>query len=142
MQDRWLLPESHEWTEDRVTRRDTSQQRAIKGAIVGAGRPLSIQEINEIALEESPGLGIRTVYRVVRRLLEDHEITSVATPGQSDRYEPADVAASHHHHFHCHGCDRMFDVHGCPGHLQRMVPEGFKLVGHEITLNGLCDRCA
>ena len=123
-------------------RRNTAQQRAIRDAIRNAEGPLSTGEIHEIATKDSPGLGIRTVYRVVGRLLEDGEITTVVMPGRADRYELTEIAASHHHHFHCKRCDRLFDVQGCPGHLERMVPDGFILDGHEITLNGLCARCA
>ena len=125
-----------------MTRRNTSQQRAIGGAIEAAGRPLSIQEISELAAAAAPGLGLRTVYRVVNRLLDDGVIAPVAVPGQPDRYELAEAAARHHHHFHCLNCDRVFDVHGCPGRMDRMVPDGFVLDSHEITLNGWCDQCA
>ena len=72
-----------------MTRRNTSQQRAIGAVIEAAGRPLSIPEINELAAEEVPGLGLRTVYRVVDRLLEDGVIAPVPVAGQPDRYELA-----------------------------------------------------
>ena len=125
-----------------MTRRDTSQQRVIRHTIEEAGRPLSIKEVHEIATLDSPSIGLRTVYRIIKRLLEDGVITPVSLIGQSDRYELTEVADSHHHHFHCTNCDRVFDVKGCPGRLDRMVPNGFLLEGHEITLNGLCKACA
>ena len=125
-----------------MNRRNTSQQKAIRQSIEEAGRPLSIKEIHSISEQESPGIGVRTIYRVIKRLLEDQVITTVRMTGQSDRYELSVVASSHHHHFHCHGCDRVFDLNGCPGRLDRMLPDGFLLDGHEITLNGLCNRCA
>lgn len=125
-----------------MTRRDTSQQRAIREAVDSAGRPLSINEIHEFALAEVPSLGVRTVYRVVNRLLEDGDIAPVLVPGQPDRYEPASVAATHHHHFRCEKCDRVFDVDGCAGGLNRMLPPGFTLAGHELSLWGTCSECA
>lgn len=125
-----------------MTRRDTSQQRAIREAIDAAGRPLSIHEIHESALAEVPTLGIRTVYRVVNRLLTDGAIAPVLVPGQNDRYEPATVAATHHHHFRCEQCDRVFDVDACPGGLSRMLPPGFTLAGHEVSLWGTCKECS
>ena len=64
-----------------------------------AGRPLSVQEIHEHAREMSASLGIRTVYRVLSRLVEDGAIAPVVVPGQADRYESAEVASTHHHHF-------------------------------------------
>ncbi len=125
-----------------MARRNTSQQRAIGNAIEAAGRPLSIQEISDLAAADVPSIGLRTVYRVVNRLLEDGVIAPVTMPGQPDRYELAETAARHHHHFHCVSCDRVFDVHGCPGRMDRMVPDGFVLDGHEITLSGRCAQCA
>ena len=125
-----------------MSRRDTVQQRAIREAIDSAGRPLSVQEIHGIASEEAPTLGVRTVYRVVSRLVEDGTIAAVNVPGQRDRYEPASVAEKHLHHFRCESCDRVFDVNACPGGLNRMLPPGFKLAGHEVSLWGRCDECA
>jgi len=100
-----------------------------------------VQEILELATEEAPSLGLRTVYRVVNRLLKDDTIAPVVVPGQPDRYEPADIAAKHHHHFRCEQCDRVFDVDACPGGLSRMLPSGFKLAGHELSLWGTCSDC-
>ena len=125
-----------------MKRRDTSQQRAIRDAVETARRPLSVQEIHEIAAARAPTLGLRTVYRAVSRMLEDGAIAPVSVPGQPDRYEDAAVAATHHHHFRCEGCDRVFDVNACPGGLNGMLPPGFKLVGHELLLWGLCAECA
>ena len=122
-------------------RRTTRQLSAISDVIAAAGRPLSIPEIHELALEKLGTLGLRTVYRTVRKLEESGELTSVVVPGGADRYELSSIAAKHHHHFHCTACDRYFDVHGCPGGLNKLVPEGFILKRHELTLSGLCDSC-
>lgn len=122
--------------------RTTRQFEAIRTAIMDAGRPLSIEEIHEVARETVPTLGVRTVYRVVRQLQEDAEVAAVTVPGGADRYEPASVASRHHHHFHCTKCDRIYDVEGCAGGLQKLLPEGFTLEHHELTLSGRCAACA
>lgn len=123
-------------------RRNTRQHAAIRDAFGEAKRPLSIDEVHEAASLAVSSLGRRTVYRVVRKLEETEEIARVAIAGQPDRYELAEVAAKHHHHFHCVACDRVFDVDGCPGRLERLLPDGFVLDDHEITLSGRCDQCA
>lgn len=125
-----------------MARRDTRQQRAIREALESAGRPLSIPELFELASADVPTLGVRTIYRVVSRLVDDGDIAAVMVPGQPDRYETAEVAAKHHHHFRCQQCDRVFDVDGCPGGLSRMLPRGFTLAGHELSLWGECAECA
>lgn len=124
-----------------MSRRNTPQQQAIRTAIESAGRPLSVQEIHELASEGAPGLGLRTVYRVVNRLLDDGVIAPVIVPGQQDRYELAQIAAKHHHHFRCEQCDRVFDVHACPAGLQKLVPDGFVMTDHTIVLHGRCAEC-
>ena len=123
-------------------RRNTRQNEAIRSTIRNAGRPLSIDEIHDSARKDVASLGVRTVYRAVRRLEETGDVVRVSVPGQTDRYEAAEVASHHHHHFHCIVCDKMFDVEGCPGRLASMVPEGFVLENHEITLSGRCNACA
>lgn len=122
--------------------RRTKQQQSIREVLVEAGRPMSVQEVFEAAVAEVPTIGLSTVYRTIRRLAEQGEIAAVAVPGQPDRYELADVAATHHHHFHCTACDRVFDVRGCVGGLDRMLPPGFQLLGHELTLSGVCSGCS
>ncbi|MEM1185729.1 MAG: transcriptional repressor [Planctomycetota bacterium] len=123
-------------------RRSTRQQDAIRNAIARANRPLSVQELHDAALEVVPGLGVSTVYRSLRRLEEDGEIKPVNIPGQPDRYELAEVADTHHHHFHCTSCDKVFDIDACPGNLSEMLPKGFVLEDHELTLKGRCPRCS
>jgi len=125
-----------------MTRRDTPQQRAVREALERAGRPLSILEIHSLARDEVPAIGVRTVYRVVGRLLDDGVISPVPIPGDADRYEMAAVAATHHHHFRCESCERVFDVSGCAGRLERLLPEGFTLAGHELVLWGECAACS
>lgn len=123
-------------------RRDTKQQRVIWDAMETAGRPLSVNELFELSAERIESLGISTVYRALRRWEEEARIEPVLVPDQPPRYEPASVAADHHHHFHCESCDRVFDVEGCPAGLDALTPDGFVTHEHHITLVGLCDRCA
>ncbi|MAC19452.1 MAG: transcriptional repressor [Phycisphaerae bacterium] len=125
-------------TQQRMTR----QTEAISEAIKSAGGPLSIEEILTVASRTVSTLGLRTVYRVVRRLQDEGKIASVSVPGRSDRYEMASIASKHHHHFHCTACDRFFDLEGCPGGLKKLLPQGFKLQNHELTLSGLCATCS
>jgi Fur family ferric uptake transcriptional regulator len=38
-------------------------------------------------------------------------------------------------------CNRVFNVPGCPGDMQRIAPEGFVVERHEMTLYGVCSDC-
>jgi Fur family transcriptional regulator, ferric uptake regulator len=120
--------------------RHTTQRDAIRGAFAAADRPLGPREVLELAQGELPGLGIATVYRNINRLVAEGWLTPVALPGEPARYEQA--GKHHHHHFHCRRCGGVYEVHGCPGSLRRLVPRGFKLESHELVLGGVCARCA
>lgn len=119
--------------------RDTQQRRAIRAAFEEAGRPLSPQEILDIARSRSPGLGIATVYRTIKSLTEVGVLTQVDLPGETPRFET--TGKMHHHHFHCRKCDRVYELEGCPEGLSRMTPAGFSLEAHEVVLYGRCAAC-
>ena len=119
--------------------RNTRQRDAIKAALESAQRPLSTQEILEAANAQVQGLGIATIYRNLKSFLQSGEIAQVSMPGDSPRYELS--GHGHHHHFHCTRCDRLFDVHQCPGDLKNLAPQGFTVERHELTLYGVCADC-
>ena len=119
--------------------RSTRQRSAIRAAIDAARRPLSPQEVLAASQADVAGLGLATVYRNLKLLVEAGEIQQVTLPGDSPRYESSGHA--HHHHFQCEACGRVFDVHACPGDLSSMAPAGFQVSHHELTLYGLCADC-
>ncbi len=80
-----------------------------------------------------------TVYRNLKSLVEANSLTVVSLPGENPRCES--TSHSHHHHFHGTVCDKVFDVHHCPGDLLDIAPNGFTAERHELTLYGKCDAC-
>ena len=120
-------------------KRKTQQQMLIRGLFQHTERPLSAQELFEAVAPIQPSIGIATVYRGIKSLLEEGFIAPVEIPGTSPRYER--TSAHHHHHFLCQKCDRVFAVAGCPGQLEKIVPPGFKLASHRIILEGSCVSC-
>ena len=123
-----------------IEQRSTRQRSAIRSAVDAAGRPLLAQEVLELAQQEVPGLGLATVYRNLKSLTEAEELRVVQLPGENPRYER--VGHSHHHHFQCRTCGKVFDVHACPGNLAKLAPPGFEVEDHEITLYGRCAGCS
>ena len=92
--------------------RSTRQRAAIRDAIEQAGRPLLAQEVLELAGLHVPRLGIATVYRNIKAMVEEGAIKQVLLPGENPRFELAGHA--HHHHFQCYTCQKVFDIHSCP----------------------------
>jgi Fur family ferric uptake transcriptional regulator len=120
--------------------RVTQQGNAIRQILQIAGRPLSPQEIFDMAQKEVSGLGIATVYRNLKSLQQEGAVVAVELPGQSPRWELA--PESHHHHFLCNTCDKLYEINACPEDLQRLLPEGYILEEHDILLRGLCNDCS
>jgi Fur family ferric uptake transcriptional regulator len=118
--------------------RSTSQRRAIRQALEKAGRPLSPAEVLRGARPIAK-LGIATVYRTLKSMLEDGLIVAVQLPGEPPRYELA--GKGHHHHFVCGTCSRVFEIEGCAHALASAVPKGFRVERHEVVLYGRCADC-
>ena len=119
--------------------RDTGQKRAIRDVLTAAGRPLMPKEVLDEARESVPKMGIATVYRTLKALTETGWLHAVELPGESQRYERA--GKGHHHHFNCNRCGRTFDLQGCPGSMDGIIPAGFKMETHEVFVYGLCEEC-
>lgn len=119
--------------------RVTRQHTAIRRAFEDAGRPLRPQECLEIAGRDVPDLGIATVYRNIKRLVETGWLQVVELPGGPDRFETADRC--HHHHFHCRRCDGVYEIDACPGGFTGMAPSGYRVEDHELILYGVCQSC-
>lgn len=134
-----LLASSRVSTQDPQPR-NTRQRSAIRDAIRRADGPLGPQELLDHARAVVPSISLATVYRNINALLEEGSIIRVELPGQATLYESAGL--DHHHHFRCKVCGRTFDVEGCPGNLASLLPDGFRLDAHDITLFGACADCA
>jgi len=127
----------------------------VLDAIDQAGRALAPSEILEMAQQSVASLNLSTIYRHLNALQDEARIVKVLLPGQAAaRFEAVcdgdhgshgahghRDAAHHHHHFHCNRCDRVYPLHACPGSMQDLVPKGFLVEAHEITLSGLCAEC-
>src|SRR5262249_27675270 len=121
------------------TSRNTAQRRAIERVLIDGARPLAPQEVLAAAQSQTPGLGLATVYRTLRAMVEDGRLRAVEMPGQAQRYECAGIP--HHHHFQCTSCGKVFDIEGCALAVKPDLPKGFKLEDHEVFLYGRCDAC-
>jgi Fur family ferric uptake transcriptional regulator len=123
-----------------ASERDTRQKRAIRNVFTTENRPLSTEQVHTAARVDIEGLGLATVYRSIRTLIDDGWLTVIDVPGQGTLYEIAGKA--HHHHFSCDACRRVFEVEGCAKDISVVLPRGFRASSHEITVRGRCADCA
>ena len=113
------------------------QQATVLRALGAADGPLSAREL--WSRLSGTGVGLATVYRALQRGVAEGTLEAVEVLGGGVRYEPKD--REHHHHFLCSTCDHAFDLFGCVEGLESLVPDGFRMTGHEVVLLGTCDAC-
>lgn len=125
--------------------RQTRQREVIFKVLKSARGPLTIPEIlTRSNMDKKSGkTGIATIYRTINLLLENALIQQVILPTGETRYEVAEDKGHHHHHFKCNKCQSVFDLDLCPVGLPQgtMIPGGFRIDSHEVTLFGLCGDC-
>jgi Fur family transcriptional regulator, ferric uptake regulator len=119
--------------------RNTKQKEAIRDAFLVADRPLSHEEVFDLAQKKVEGISIATVYRNINGLVDERWLAPVEIPGNTTRYEVAGKA--HHHHFKCDNCGRLFELQGCDVQVKPKLPKGFRMTGHEFFLYGVCASC-
>lgn len=122
-----------------VTTRNTRQRQAIREAFEATGRPLDPNQVLQYASQRHSGLGIATVYRNIKYLVEEGWLTEVELPGQVTHYEISGKA--HHHHFHCSQCKNVYEMDGCLHNVKALAPAGYVVTGHELVLYGVCQDC-
>ena len=119
--------------------RSTQQRREIRELFEQNDRPLAANEVLQLAQERIPGLGMATVYRTVKGLIDEGWLIAVEVPGQPPRYEVRGKA--HHHHLHCLKCKRLFELEGCLENLEKLIPSTFRAVDHVVLIYGYCAGC-
>jgi Fur family ferric uptake transcriptional regulator len=123
-----------------IMKRKTSQRAAIEQVFRRQNRPLRIEEILEQGRAVVPSLNQATVYRNLKLLVEKGWLKPITHPSLGTFYER--TGKEHHHHFHCRGCNRLFELPGCALNLAEAAPAGFVLEDHVIYLSGVCPTCA
>jgi Fur family ferric uptake transcriptional regulator len=117
----------------------TQQRLTLAGLIMKAQRPLTPAEICRAGQKEIPSLGIATVYRALKRQLEEGRVRLVEIPGVSPHYEC--TARQHHHFFFCRHCHHLYNLERCLRGVSGLAPKGFSVERHEIVLYGKCADC-
>jgi Fur family transcriptional regulator, ferric uptake regulator len=117
----------------------TKQRKAILECLTATSCPLSVEDIMNEVVKVVPSINLSTLYRNLKILAQQREVELHEVAGQPPRYLIA--KAEHVHHFLCQSCNRLFMIHVCPKEIASMVPAGFVMKGHSITLTGLCREC-
>lgn len=123
-----------------MMKRKTSQRAAIEQVFRQQDRPLGVEQILKNGREIVESLNQATVYRNLKLLVEKGWLKQINHPSLGTLYEQ--TGKGHHHHFHCHACNRVFELPGCALNEEEAAPEGFVVEDHEVFLFGVCPSCA
>ena len=126
----------------------TSQRMIVLDIMASRpGEHLTAEEIYDLAKENSPDIGLATIYRTVQVLLELHIINKVTFDDGFARYElngDESISGHRHHHAICTGCGKVYSLESdLLDSLEEEVMEklGFLVTNHEVKLYGLCSEC-
>jgi Fur family transcriptional regulator, ferric uptake regulator len=114
--------------------RDTKQRHAIKRALDLTGRPLGPKEILSMASKEVPNLGIATVYRNIKTMVEKGELVAVDLPGQAPRYQAPENKSTHL--FVDTATDSVYNITPDLGSFPLSLPEEFEVENFQIFVYG------
>lgn len=101
------------------------------------------QEIYEAVRDVRPRIGLATIYRILRQLVEQGYIKEIGAREEGSRY---DGHISRHDHAVCTLCGALLDVPGEVAIAAEVLEAaarstGMALSSHEVRLYGLCSSC-
>ena len=127
----------------------TAQRVAVLSALSKeTDSHLTAEEIYERVKESSPEIGLATIYRTIRMLLELKIIDRIYLDDGYVRYELGhvyeDEDSHHHHHLICVKCGRVMSFQGdLLEEFENRIEDktGFRIQDHDVKLYGYCTDC-
>ncbi|MDP0494955.1 MAG: transcriptional repressor [Verrucomicrobiota bacterium JB024] len=115
--------------------RETRQRTAIRNALKSQQRPLKPKEIQELAQNECTSLGIATVYRNLRTMLDDGSVEKIEIPGLATCYSlPRSTKLPI---LVCQRTGQMHWLNTKPVEVElKGLPADFQYAGHEVIVYG------
>ena len=124
--------------------RITAGRRTILDVLFHAERPLSLQEIQDLAASEGDGPDYATVFRMVALLDRLHLVHKVNLQRSCSYYELNDPS-KHYDHIVCTACGKVVVIDiPCPlAETEQRVAEhyGFRNLSHSLEFFGRCSDC-
>ena len=121
--------------------RDTRQRQAILNILRGTPSHPTADWIYDEVRKMITNISKGTIYRNLKVLREDGQISELNLSGTVSRFEGR---LNNHYHFRCEKCGRVIDVdETVDNELDRKVAgkTGFKIAYHQLEFRGLCPDC-
>lgn len=126
----------------RTGARITAARRQVFDVLLRAARPLTHDEIEQ-RTNTVRHLDRVTVYRALDWLVKQRLAHKVAGDDRTWRYNA--VAAEHaadHAHFNCNRCGHVFCLEEVTTAYAIHLPPGYRAEHMDLTIRGVCERCA
>lgn len=117
-----------------------------RGEVIDAlrsGDALAAQELHSRLRSQGSGIGLATVYRTLRRLVNEGMVDVIRDDPIEARYRLC--SPDHHHHLLCESCGKVAEIPECDLETwaARVADDhGFTLTDHRAEIIGLCEPCA
>jgi len=121
--------------------RKSKQKEAILKVVKGTNSHPTVDWVYERVREEIPNISLGTVYRDLKLLKQEGEISEV---GLADTLSRFDGNTQNHYHFRCEQCGCIFDVdEPVNEEIDKRIAQkmGFKVSHHRLEFYGLCKEC-
>nr|WP_040293970.1 Fur family transcriptional regulator [Acetonema longum] len=121
------------------------RQMVLQAFLDHPNRHLSAEDVYSIVRDQSPDIGLATVYRSLELLSEMNLLQKIDFGDGRSRYEVAESGATHHHHhLICLDCGQVKEydddlLEGLEASISRK--HRFTIVDHEVKFYGYCSQC-
>ena len=118
--------------------RNTNQKKIILDVLSNMRTHPTINELYEKVKEYDSNIGIATIYRNVKKFVDDGTIYVVKTNEGIDRYD----YYGDHAHFECLSCNKIEDLFD--DKLFQNIKESFHNIDYvncNVMINGYCEAC-
>ncbi|MBM3832258.1 MAG: transcriptional repressor [Verrucomicrobia bacterium] len=121
--------------------RSTAQREHVYGVLLAKRDHPTAEEVFLRAKPQMPDISIATVYNCLDALVKCGLVRQVNVDRGATRFCPN---MKEHCHFYCSDCGGVYDI-GLAGNLEAppvQLPEGFTVEHFEVSVRGVCNRCA
>lgn len=125
-----------------MSNRNTKQKEVVLDILKNNRIHPTIQEIYELARKNYPNIGQATIYRNVKKLVEEGKILKL--PNSNNESYHYDINTENHEHLLCKSCGKIIDIHEDDYDNIIRKREKNNLIKIEritILLEGLCGEC-
>lgn len=121
----------------------TPQRRAVVDALSTSASRLTPAQVHACVSRIAPEVGLVTVYRTLRILVDLDVVCEISVDGRQPTYLLS-RPKEHHHHIVCTSCGRVVDFTSDAIEKlgRRLAAEtGYSVQGHVLEFSGTCPGC-